>query len=73
VTISLTISKTTKVTVPDIEELNYTILEDAVKTQIVLPYEIKYIKPIISDNLANKKIIEDLSNWVVDDFEVVEE
>lgn len=73
VTISITMSKIVKIVVPDIKDLDYTILKDAVKNQIFLPYEVEYIKTIIPNNSANEKIIEDLSNWIVDDFEVIEE
>lgn len=73
VTISLTISKTTKITVPDIEKLDDSILKEAVKEQIVLPHEIEVIKAISNESALDKRVIEDLSNWVVDDFEVVEE
>lgn len=73
VTISLTISKTTKITVPDIKNLNSSILKEAVKEQIVLPHEIEVIKAISNESALDKRVIEDLSNWVVDDFEVVEE
>ena len=73
VTISLTMSKTTKVTVPDIEKLDDSILKEAVREQIVLPYESDIIKPMLKNNPFYKNVLEDLSNWVVDDFEVVEE
>ena len=73
VTISLTISKTTKITVPDIKNLDSSILKEAVKEQIVLPHEVEFIKAISNESALDKRIIEDLSNWVVDDFEVVEE
>ena len=74
VTISLTISKTTKVTVLDIEKLDDSILKEVVKKQLVLPHEIDYIKPFLKNrNTLGKKVIEDLSNWIVDDFEVIEE
>ena len=73
VTISLTISKTTKIIVPDIEDLDNSILKTAVEDQIVLPHEIEIIKAIPGNSSLDKRVIEDLSNWVVDDFEVVEE
>ena len=73
VTISLTISKTTKIIVPDIEDLDNSILKTAVEDQIVLPHEIEIIKAISGNSSLDKRVIEDLSNWVVDDFEVVEE
>lgn len=73
VTISLTISKTTKITVPDIKNLDSSILKEAVKEQIVLPHEVEVIKAILNESTLDKRVIEDLSNWIVDDFEVVEE
>jgi hypothetical protein len=73
VTISLTISKTTKITVPDIKNLDSSILKEAVKEQIVLPHEVEFIKAISNESALDKRVIEDLSNWIVDDFEVVEE
>lgn len=71
VTISLTISKTTKVTVPDIKNLDSSILKYAAKDQIVLPHEIEFIKAISNESALDKRVIEDLSNWIEDDFEVV--
>lgn len=71
VTISLTISKTTKITVPDIKNLDSSILKDAVKEQIVLPHEVEFIKSISNESALDKRVIEDLSDWVEDDFEVV--
>ena len=73
VTISLTISKTTKIIVPDIEDLDNSILKTAVEDQIVLPHEIDIIKTILRNNSFNKIVIEDLSGWIVDDFEVIQE
>jgi hypothetical protein len=73
VTISLTISKTTKITVPDIKNIDSSILKEAVKEQIVLPHEVEVIKAISNESALDKRVIEDLSNWIVDDFEVVEE
>lgn len=73
VTISLTISKTTKITVPDVRNLDSSILKEAVKEQIVLPHEVEFIKAISNESALDKRVIEDLSNWIVDDFEVVEE
>lgn len=74
VTISLTISKTVKIVVPDVEKLDDSILKEAVKEQLVLPHEVEYIKPFLKNRSAlGKKVIEDLSNWIEDDFEVVEE
>lgn len=76
VTISVTLSKTLKIKVSD-----YTIdsennvdysdcnLQEAVENQIILPQEAyKYVNPYTLDK---HKIIEDLSNWDVNDFEVI--
>jgi hypothetical protein len=71
VTISLTISKTTKITVPDIKNLDSSILKEAVKEQIVLPHKVEFIKEISNESALDKRVIEDLSNWIEDDFEVV--
>lgn len=72
VTISLTISKTTKITVPNIKNLDSSTLKETVKEQLVLPHEVEYIKPFLKNrSTLGKKVIEDLSNWVEDDFEVV--
>lgn len=71
VTISLTISKTTKITVPDIKNLDSSILKYAAKDQIILPHEIEFIKAISNKSALDKRVIEDLSNWVEDDFEVI--
>lgn len=71
VTISLTISKTTKITVPDIKNLDSSILKEAVKEQVVLPHEVEFIKAISNESALDKRVIEDLSDWVEDDFEVV--
>ena len=73
VTISLTISKTVKIIVPDIEDLDNSILKTAVEDQIVLPHEIEIIKAISGNSSLDKRVLEDLSGWIVDDFEVVEE
>ena len=73
VTISITLSKTTKIVVPDIKDLDDSILKEAVKDQVVLPHEIEIIKTISGNSSLDKRVIEDLSGWVVDDFEVIEE
>ena len=70
VTISLTISKTTKIFVPDIK-LDSSDLKEAVKEQIILPHEVEFIKAISNESALDKRVIEDLSNWIEDDFEVV--
>lgn len=76
VTVSLTISKTLKVEVPSINgkvlPITDTKLKEAVINQKWLPHEISNIGDLIlKDSPAQKYIIEDLSNWVEDDFEVV--
>ena len=64
VTISLTISKTTKIFVPDIK-LDSSDLKEAVKEQLVLPHEVEYIKPFLKNRSSlGKKVIEDLSKEV---------
>ena len=73
VTISLTISKTTKIVVPDIKDLDDSILKEAVKDQVVLPHEIEIIKAISGNSSLDKRVLKDLSDWIVDDFEVIEE
>lgn len=76
VTVSLTISKTLKVRVPSINgkvlPITDTELKEAVIHQRWLPHEIANIGDLIlKDSTEQKNIIEDLSNWVEDDFEVV--
>lgn len=76
VTVSLTISKTLKIRVPSINgkvlPITDSELKDAVINQRWLPHEISNIGDLIlKDSPAQKSIIEDLSNWVEDDFEVV--
>ena len=76
VTVSVTLSKTLKIKVSD-----YTVdsegnvdysdcnLREAVENQIILPQEAyKYVNPY---TFNKHEIIEDLSNWDVDDFEVI--
>lgn len=76
VTVSVTISKTLKIKVSD-----YTVdsegnvdysdcnLREAVENQIILPQEAyKYVNPY---TFNKHETIEDLSNWDVDDFEVI--
>lgn len=76
VTVSLTISKTLKIHIPGAEGKPFPItdseLKDAVINQRWLPHEIANIGDLIlKDSPAQKSIIEDLDNWVEDDFEVV--
>ena len=76
VTVSITLSKTLKIEVSD-----YTVdsegnvdysdcnLREAVENQIILPQEAyKYVNPY---TFNKHETIEDLSNWDVDDFEVI--
>lgn len=76
VTVSVTLSKTLKIKVSD-----YTVdsegnvdysdcnLREAVENQIILPQEAyKYVNPY---TFNKHETIEDLSNWDVDDFEVI--
>jgi hypothetical protein len=76
VTVSLTISKTLKVRVPSIDgkvlPKTDSELKEAVIHQRWLPHEIANIgDSILKDSTEQKYIIEDLSNWVEDNFEVV--
>lgn len=76
VTVSLTISKTLKIHIPGAEGKPFPItdseLKDAVINQKWLPHEISNIGDLIlKDSTEQKYIIEDLSNWTEDDFEVV--
>ena len=81
VTVSVTLSKTVKIKVSDyeitdsgkdkdgeyFEDIDYSNcdLKDAVEEQIILPQNAHmYVK-------SNPKVHEDLSNWCVDDFEVI--
>ena len=81
VTVSVTLSKTVKIKVSDyeitdsgkdedgeyFEDIDYSNcdLKSAVEEQIVLPQSAHmYVK-------SNPKVHEDLSNWCVDDFEVI--
>lgn len=84
VTVSITLSKTVKVKVSDyqindsgkdedgnyFEDIDYSVcdLKGAVENQIILPqYGYKYVRGDHEDS----SIIDDLSGWYVDDFEVV--
>ena len=76
VTVSLTISKTLKIRVPSINgkvlPITDSELKDAVIHQRWLPHEIANIgDSILKDSTEQKYIIEDLSNWDEDDFEVI--
>ena len=87
VTVSVTLSKTIKVKVSDydiidsgkdedgesFEDIDYSTcnLEKAVKEQIVLPQD---AWKSLDYSLKNKsKIINDLKDWIVDDFEIIQE
>lgn len=87
VTVSVTLSKTIKIKVSDydiidsgkdedgesFEDIDYSTcnLEKAVKEQIILPQD---AWKSLNYSLKNKsKIINDLKDWIVDDFEVIQE
>lgn len=83
VTVSITLSKTFKISTDnyskELEEdedgrhvyTEYNNLEEDVKSQVVLPNEsYKYIP---GNTSKGKQAIEDLKDWIVDDFEVIEE
>lgn len=75
VTVSLTISKTLKIRIPGMNGKPFPItdseLKDAVINQRWLPHEISNIGDVILSASEQKSIIEDLSNWDEDDFEVI--
>ena len=76
VTVSLTISKTLKIHIPGMNGKPFPItdseLKDAVINQKWLPHELHSVGDLIlKDSPAQKSIIEDLDNWIEDDFEVV--
>ena len=85
VTISITLSKNVKIKVSDyeiidsgkdeegkyFENIDYSNcdLKKAVEEQIILPQEAwEYINPYIGNS---KNVVEDLSHWNIDDFEVI--
>ena len=76
VTVSVTLSKTLKIKVSDYtvdseNNVDYSDcnLREAVENQIILPQEAyKYVNPY---TFNKHETIEDLSNWDVDDFEVI--
>lgn len=86
VTVSITLSKTVKIKVSDyeiidsgkdedgehFEDIDYSNcdLKSAVKEQITLPQD-GYL--YVRGDHENNKLIEDLSGWNVDDFEVIPE
>lgn len=75
VTISITLSKTTKITVhtlDDTNNLDSDYLKECVESLVYLPHEIKLIS-MLPDVTIPSKIIEDFDNWIVDDFEVIQE
>lgn len=75
VTVSLTISKTLKIRIPGMNGKPFPItdseLKEAVINQRWLPHEISNIGDVILSASEQKSIIEDLDNWVEDDFEVI--
>ena len=78
VTVSITLSKTLKIEVSDYtvdseNNIDYSDcnLREAVEKQIILPQEAyKYVNPY---TFSKHKTIEDLSNWDVDDFEIIKD
>ncbi len=79
VTVSIILSKTVKVRVSDYEvqddDIDYSCcdLKSAVKDQVYLPYEGGYYLSELCEKTGYdmEEKIEDLSNWDIDDFEVV--
>ena len=76
VTVSLTISKTLKIRVPSINGKVLPITDSELKESVIhqrwLPHEIANIRDLIlKESTERKYIIEDLSDWTEDDFEVV--
>lgn len=61
-----------QITIPDIKNISDYELKDAVKSQIYLPGEINTILSLPDVSIPNN-VIKDLDNWVVDDFEVIQE
>ena len=75
VTISITLSKTTKIPVyilDDANNLDNNYLKECVESSVCLPHNIKRIS-MLPDVTIPSKIVDDLDNWVVDDFEVIQE
>ena len=73
VTISITLSKTTKIivhTLDDTNNLDGDYLKECVESLVCLPHEIKLIS-MLPDVTIPSKIIEDWENWNEDDFEVI--
>lgn len=75
VTVSVTLSKTLEVEVDDTEEWReYTDLREAANIQHYLPQDIDNILERVSKGeTVTKQQINDLKDWNVDDFEVIEE
>lgn len=76
VTVSLTISKTLKIHIPGINGKPFPITDTELKEAVIhqrwLPHEIANVgDSILKDSTEQKYIIEDLDNWVEDDFEVI--
>lgn len=76
VTVSLTISKTLKIYIPGINGKPFPITDSELKEAVIhqkwLPHEIANIGDLILKGSTERKyIIDDLSNWIEDDFEVV--
>lgn len=73
VTVSITLSKTVKIMLEDDYDYSDPELRNEVMAQTYLPYE---AGTLLSDypNISNiKSKISDLSDWCIDDFEVVPE
>lgn len=87
VTVSVTLSKTVKIKVSDytitdsgkdedgdyFEEVDYSDcdLKEAVEEQIYLPQEAGQLIENLATETAKAKMVKDLSNWNVDEMEVV--
>lgn len=76
VTVSLTISKTLKIHIPGINGKPLPITDSELKEAVIhqkwLPHELSNIgDSILKDSVEQKYIIEDLSDWVEDDFAVI--
>lgn len=76
VTISITLSKTTKVIVPTynghIDAIENDDLKSYVKDQIYLPHELPLLA-ILPEVTIPEKMVKDFSDWNIDDFEVIKE
>lgn len=75
VTVSVTLSKTIEVEVDDTENWqDYTDLSEVATRQHYLPQDIgNILKRVSKGKAVTKQQINDLKDWNVDDFEVIEE